>query len=592
VEVSGARRAIEGPWDVRVEQTIDDEWDELALPDQDFPVAIWTFEHFEGGAWVPAQATFGVRAQWVGPASPSSLPDPGQEPVDGWSRAMWSPSRGIHKDSLHNVALGPKGHVPEEFVDFGSVRAGEAVHLRSVLHVDSPVEGHIVVGAAASKTIWLDGKQVTLQGKGYLSYGEVVLEAGATVMDLRLLADEAGRVRMHVAVVGDLEGYLRPEWTSVPGPVIRDSVVSFTRTFRVDGVPDEARLIVGANVQCRVSLDGEELGRQSPVEIEEDKLEPYDLTERLAPGVHELRVELHDTGPQVAAALVDGIVRTPEETIFVRSGADTISARDGAVVDTVLRRAQVGYGAASRRRQLADPAMSHAWRRAHPLPGASWLEGPQPDGVVFPVELRVDGAVELQRVRLTAPPGAEHMRLSLTRGCMLREVLLDGAAVDFRPSSDGHIVVSTPGSRRPRTAELAIEPAPGLLGGSTLDGPIEFAVGAGEMDLEDWQDAGLSSHSGAVSYRRTLDEVTSGRARLDLGEVRGTAEVFVDGRRSGVRICSPYVFDIEAAPGAELEVRVFNTLAPHLDAISPTPYVFAGQKRSGLFGPVTLTPWQ
>jgi hypothetical protein len=592
LEVLEARRALEGPWEVRVEQTIDDEWDELALPDENFPVAIWAVEHLEGGAWVPAQATFGVRARWVGPGLPSSLPDPGQEPVVGWRRAKWSPSRGIHKDPLHNVALGPKGHVPEEFVDFGSVRAGDAVHMRSVLHVDSPVQGHIVVGAAASKTIWLNGEQVALQGEGYLSYGEVALEAGATVMDLRLLADEAGRVRAHIAVVTDLEAYLRPEWTSVPGQVIRDSIVSFTRTFRVDGVPDEARLMVGANVQCRVSLDGEELGRQSPVEIEEDKLEPYDLPAGLTPGVHELRIDLHDTGPQVAAALVDGVVRTSEGTIFIRSGADTVAARDGTVVDTVLRRAQVGYGAASRRRQLADPAMSHVRRRAHPLPAASWLEGPQPDGVVYPVELRVGAAAELQRLRLTAPPGAEKMRLSLTPGCRLREVLLDGASVEFRSSPDGHDIVSTPGSRRPRTAEILIEPAPGLLGGSTLAGPIEFAVAAGEMDLGDWQNAGLSSHSGAVSYRRMLDGVPSGRARLDLGDVRGTAEVLVDGRRCGIRICSPYVFDIDSVPGADLEVRVFNTLAPHLDAISPTPYVFAGQKRSGLFGPVTLTPLQ
>jgi hypothetical protein len=64
--------------------------------------------------------------------------------------------------------------------------------------------------------------------------------------------------------------------------------------------------------------------------------------------------------------------------------------------------------------------------------------------------------------------------------------------------------------------------------------------------------------------------------------------VLVDGESCGARICSPYAFDVHARPGAQLEIRVFNTLAPHLDAVSPTPYVFAGQKRSGLFGPVTL----
>jgi hypothetical protein len=37
-----------------------------------------------------------------------------------------------------------------------------------------------------------------------------------------------------------------------------------------------------------------------------------------------------------------------------------------------------------------------------------------------------------------------------------------------------------------------------------------------------------------------------------------------------------------------LEVLVLNTLGPHLDAVSPTPYVFRGQRASGLLGPVRL----
>lgn len=37
-----------------------------------------------------------------------------------------------------------------------------------------------------------------------------------------------------------------------------------------------------------------------------------------------------------------------------------------------------------------------------------------------------------------------------------------------------------------------------------------------------------------------------------------------------------------------VEVLVTNTLAPYLDAVSPTPFVFEGQKVSGLLGPVRL----
>lgn len=85
--------------------------------------------------------------------------------------------------------------------------------------------------------------------------------------------------------------------------------------------------------------------------------------------------------------------------------------------------------------------------------------------------------------------------------------------------------------------------------------------------------------------------VVAGRVSLDLGRVRGTAEVRVGGVAAGVRVCSPYVFDLTGlvVPGDNaVEITVFGTLAPHLDATSPTHFVFAGQRVSGLFGPVRL----
>jgi len=157
-----------------------------------------------------------------------------------------------------------------------------------------------------------------------------------------------------------------------------------------------------------------------------------------------------------------------------------------------------------------------------------------------------------------------------------------------------------PDGGAPVPCQIAVEPAPGLSGGALLAGPVRCHVGPGRTELADWQAIGLQSHSGAVRYRRHIeapgDGGTGGDALpttiLDLGEVRGTAEVLVDGRRVGVRVCSPYTFDLTGRvgpAGARLEVLVCNTLAPHLDAVGPTPFVFAGQKRSGLFGPVSVT---
>jgi hypothetical protein len=65
----------------------------------------------------------------------------------------------------------------------------------------------------------------------------------------------------------------------------------------------------------------------------------------------------------------------------------------------------------------------------------------------------------------------------------------------------------------------------------------------------------------------------------------------LNGRAVGTRVWSPYRFELTEflRPGTNtIEVRIFNTLAPYLAAVSPTHYVFPGQTVSGLLGPVHL----
>jgi hypothetical protein len=77
---------------------------------------------------------------------------------------------------------------------------------------------------------------------------------------------------------------------------------------------------------------------------------------------------------------------------------------------------------------------------------------------------------------------------------------------------------------------------------------------------------------------------------LDLGDVRTSAEVSVNGRSVGVRLAPPFVFDLSAAikPGENLlEVEVLNTLANFMST-GPSKFVYKGQTVSGLMGPVAL----
>jgi hypothetical protein len=408
-----------------------------------------------------------------------------------------------------------------------------------------------------------------------------------SVLDLRLRADEdVDPLRAHFAFVRDVDGYARPEWLRAAGAGAKSSVVAFTTRMTLPADAVAARVLVGANAPCRVLLDGVEVGRQGGFdpyeEVERDRLQPYEVADRLGAGEHELRLELLDLGRSRPAALVDGLVETGAGTVAVRSDAHWTATRDGGPVPLDLRLDQRG-----------DPAHAHAWRRPHPLPEAGWLEPDRgtadPGG---PVRVTADTAVARQRLRMTLPPGARTLRVPLAPGCRAA-VEVDGRVLAPTGAPGDDLAVALDGlDGRPTPCDIVVDPAPGAAGGALLRGPVAVTVGPGEMALTDWQDAGLTAHSGAVRYRRRLDGVAAGtRLRLHLGAVRGTAEVLVDGVSAGVRVCSPYAFDLTGLvgpDGARLEVLVLNTLGPHLDAVSPTPYVFAGQRRSGLFGPVRL----
>ena len=78
----------------------------------------------------------------------------------------------------------------------------------------------------------------------------------------------------------------------------------------------------------------------------------------------------------------------------------------------------------------------------------------------------------------------------------------------------------------------------------------------------------------------------------DLGALRGSAEVAVDGASVSRLFAGPWRVDITdaVADGRThlLRVTVRGTLAPYLEAASPTAAVMAGQTVHGLFGPVRI----
>ena len=125
--------------------------------------------------------------------------------------------------------------------------------------------------------------------------------------------------------------------------------------------------------------------------------------------------------------------------------------------------------------------------------------------------------------------------------------------------------------------------------------------------LGDWRDFAGKNYSGSCIYKTKFKaQPDMADALLDLGDVRYTAEVFLNGKSLGVRVMPPYTYVIKAANIAEdneLEIRVTNTAANEYfytksfdkwPAWMLTPYyektqLFHGDSLyGGLYGPVRV----
>lgn len=86
-------------------------------------------------------------------------------------------------------------------------------------------------------------------------------------------------------------------------------------------------------------------------------------------------------------------------------------------------------------------------------------------------------------------------------------------------------------------------------------------------DLEGWE-----AVCGTVRYSTAFTGLSCRQAVLKLSEAYETAEVFVNGKSAGVRICKPYEFDLSGlveAGANELAIEVTNTLGTaHRDGLS------------------------
>ncbi|MFE7901983.1 glycosyl hydrolase [Streptomyces sp. NPDC057424] len=594
---------VSAGWHGRLVPTMDNTWGDLALPPRasvEEP-QIWTMEWTEGTVRERTRATYGNRVRVLPPVPPERAPEPldaacvervlaGELPLvppdsdREWEVGVYSSSRGVPDQG---GLLGTKGLVNEEFVHVPVPAGGAAARVRAIVETGCRGPAELHVGAEAVKRVWWNGELLVSYGGGYLATVPVAVTRGRNVLEYEL-SDAQDRPSAISAAAGTPLGSFfclsepgglgpRPRFMRPPDGVRPDGRVTYRARLRVPAGDARAVLVVGAASAVTVLLDGDVVARQEKVEYYEADWGAVPMFFRHEPGFgageHTLEV-VADSADARDAVFVDLVAEAgPEVTALVSGGgweAETGAWR-GRTVEDERRRGELQH--------------CHAAVRPHPLPETAWLNGrPVLGGAVWPSRSTDDVRASPQRFRFTAPAGTVSLELPLALPARVRV----GGREELALAGD-QVTLPEP-LAAPAPVEVVTEPTAVLRGGSAWRGPVRVRTVPAPLALGDWREQGLGSWSGGVTYARSVDVPAGPDPVLDLGRVRGSVEVSVDGEFAGEAFCSPYRFPLRGAAGRSirLEVTVRGTLAPYLAEATPTAWAFPSQLPSGLWGPVTL----
>ncbi|GLQ56772.1 glycosylhydrolase-like jelly roll fold domain-containing protein [Devosia nitrariae] len=594
---SGRELVLNASWTSRVIPTMDNRHGDFILPASPgpLPVQIWQADWREDAAesppadvegWQRVPLTDGVRAWSFGPAQSGKLPAPlpaghqGELGGEGWQAVDYSLSRGIDHDFQHDKTLGPKGRVLEPMIRLASVAASETVQVRTCLPVETAGSLTLAIGGNGRKEVWWNGVRLAEDTGGYLYMQPVEAKAGLNLLESRVSAVEAGDLEAYWALTSDSEAFARPEWLEPADGWKAGTTLSIRRSLTTQQ-GDSLVVHFGSIGVARLLVNGHEVAMQGafePYEVWRNaRVMRYDLTSYLKPGDNLIEARFTDDG-KVLAFFLDGVITSPDGgERYLVSDMNWAAEREGTPVELTMRI-----------NQRHDARFYWLRPRPHPLPRSNWIDPDAPlEGVLDIVPEPNPGRERVaQWFRLPLPPGARIARLPIT-GARVTASLGDAELA----VADGEVILP---AETLAGAQLMVRvlPQDGRLGGAVWEAPVEFDVAEGRIALGAWADNGLEFYSGGLAYEQTLTiEDPSAWTVLDLGGLRGTAEVEVNGQAAGVRVWSPYRFDIagKLRPGENrLTVTVFNTLAPYLKGASPTRSIFGGQDVSGLFGPVRL----
>ncbi len=476
----------------------------------------------------------------------------------------------VFGDLRHREWAGRMGRVPRLFLHLGEARRGEVVWAQTWVAVPEAAKVWLQVEGRGDKSAWLDGQEVLGPAADGPHSAQVplTLSPGTHELRLRCTAVRDGAVRLGAAFTLRPPA-AQPEWIGPPTSAAAGPAV-LHHTVHAAGPARRARLLLATHGLVELHVNGHR------VAVEGD-FNPYTRS-----GQQEL--DLRDfwrVGPNALE------LHFPERLPGDRALVDTdIACTDGTQIDLVSgpHWCDARGHAAARIPHAGETEALWIRPRPHMLAGVGWL---QPESVPepAPLPLLLDRQARTAPVWLRAqlPVGACGVHLETAGRARL---WIDGQEVDL---------VAGDASFEPRPAgavcAIRVIPQAGASEAAVLTAPLRIRTAAATGSLGDWRTAlQLPHHSGVVEYERDI-QAGPGPAWIDLGYVRGTAQVWIDGQDAGVRCWHPYRFALPALRGPgphRLRVRVTNTLGAHYEVGRPTQLLRPGQAAGGMFGPVRL----
>lgn len=489
-------------------------------------------------------------------------------------------------DMKFRTWAGRMGRVPRRFLNLGQAAAGETVWARTQVFAPQAGRYWIRVESNCRITGTAGGREIAWSGGPEEQTAWIELDAGSNELLLRAEAIVDGLLRAGVEV-NAIERPALPKWIYSRTP---NAGTRLTRTIesRFDVPLAGVRMVFAARGRVSLVVNGThvtEHGDFNPY-IRQGQ-EEVDVTSLWREGTNEVSFVMPEGEGEV---LADAAIELFDGRTFLFCTGEDWTDEQGNGAD-ILHEAVL---------QFAETETLWLTPRPHPLPRVGWLmEGSVPDPK--PLDFRIDGSAGRRPiwVRFPLPIGARSLTAEYAGSSRLwiggREVAVRGGKAEFAPQPAG-----TMAAMRIMPDELCSE-------ADVLLAPIRFQCAHMTGSLGDWRSAlHLPHHSGAVEYETSLTLDEPGSLMLDLGHVRGTAEVWLDGVPAGVRAWRPYRYELGSglARGEHvLRVRVTNTLGTHYESGRPTSNAGGGEyywsseldprwpddfASGGLYGPVTV----